>query len=79
MKKKMRVASISSLALACLLISGTAAHAADGSAKYKGCTNYVKVWRDGSKVKAFGKMTCKRRTLIMRPAVVLSADGESTA
>ncbi|MER5973453.1 hypothetical protein ABT112_27625 [Streptomyces sp. NPDC002055] len=74
MKKALKGLSVGSVALACVLVSGTEALAAEGhGARYGGCRNYIKVWRSGGKVVAQGKMICNQRVSIMRPDAALSS------
>ncbi|MGW6021907.1 hypothetical protein [Streptomyces sp. NPDC055099] len=77
MKKTFKGMTVGAIALACIFTSGTGAHAADSDygKKYKGCKNYVKVWRSGGKVYAYAKQTCNRQALALRPTVALSANG----
>ncbi len=73
-KKTLQSLSVGSVALACIFVSGTTAHAAEGHGKrYGGCTNHVKVWRSGGKVYAQGKMVCNQRNSILRPNAALSS------
>ncbi|WP_369214252.1 hypothetical protein [Streptomyces flavofungini] len=74
MKNVLRGIGAGSLALACVFAGSGGAEAATAHGKaYYGCTNYVKVWRSGSKVYAYGWQTCDKKRSVQRPEAAISS------
>ncbi|WP_405776493.1 hypothetical protein [Streptomyces sp. NBC_00859] len=80
MNRIIRGLGIGSAALACVVMSSSGASALETAhgKKYKGCTNYVAVWRSGGKVHAYSRQLCDKPILIQRPTVALSGNGGKT-